>query len=154
MAEVKGRQDEIDTWRKETWTRRDGESSAPCHSAGFIVGLFWSFSSLSRVAEGVGKVKHDLAGPSTTNGGFYLPAKPPCCYMCLKRRSGNALFSVLFIASALAAAHASFMPQRSNRAIKEKKHVWARKEKRKKKTMDGKGRKKHVSETNSAIFFN
>lgn len=44
----------IDTRRKETRTRRDGESSAPCHSAGFMFLNFFLFS-LSRVAVGVVK---------------------------------------------------------------------------------------------------
>lgn len=41
---------------------------------------------------------------------------------CLKRWSGNILFLIRFVASTLgSAASTSFMPQSSNRAIKEKK---------------------------------
>lgn len=118
-AEVRGRRGEIDTWRKETRTRRDGESSAPVSPGWFYVFHFFSFFSFPSGGLG-GKVMRDLAGPSATYGGFDLPTEPPCCYTRLKRRRGNILFSILFVASALAAAaHASFMPQRSNRAIKE-----------------------------------
>lgn len=102
--------------------------------------IFFSFPS----GGGGGKVKRDLAGPSTTNGGFDLPAEPPCCYMRLKRQSGNAFFSVLFRASALAAAHASFMPQRSNRAIKEKNKLGQKKRRGRRKRWIEKAGKKHL----------
>lgn len=97
----------------------------------FYVFHFFSFFSFPSGGLG-GKVMRDLAGPSATYGGFDLPTEPPCCYTRLKRRSGNALFSILFVASALAAAaaHASFMPEKRVGAKKRRgrRRRWMKKE--------------------------